>query len=210
MSSKLSKINKLGKNGKYDLALKEIEKLQKTHIELPQLLVLKSLYIYLSDNKKYKLSDVKTYLQNALKIDDQNIEALTELASYINVVEDKPSSAIKLYERAIELLRNDITNVVIQYTNCLIELDENKKAQVFLNNLLDNLIDRHKIQEYSNEIVDYDDYLNLETLQEPVFNLTKGTYTKLLLKKESEQSETTIDSTGNLVFADNKDILENA
>jgi tetratricopeptide (TPR) repeat protein len=103
-----NKITTLAKNEKYNDALKELLKAEKTisNTNYPDFFVLKGVLILFSDTNDFKLEDVEKNYLKALKLDPENINALEELYHFYDAVMDDEAKA-KKYMKKLDDVIND-------------------------------------------------------------------------------------------------------
>lgn len=103
-----TKIVSLAKHEKYNDALKELIKAERTlsNTNYPDFFVLKGVLIQLSDVNDYNLADVEKNYLKALKLDPENINALEELYHFYDAVMDDETKA-KKYMKKLDDVIND-------------------------------------------------------------------------------------------------------
>jgi tetratricopeptide (TPR) repeat protein len=154
MSSLLDDIKTLYRDAKYKDALSLIEKAEGgagfTH---PSILVWKSRCLQLAeDSATHKFSDIEASLKQALAIDEEYIPAITDLAYfYLNVLDDA-GAAKELFDRAINLCRDEMTEAITGRAQCLAEKESKEEALNFLLNATIHTLDQEKIEAIKEEI----------------------------------------------------------
>jgi len=103
-----NKIVSLAKHEKYNDALKELLKVERTlsNTNYPDFFVLKGVLIQLSDINDFTLADVEKNYLKALKLDPENINALEELYHFYDAVMDDEVKA-KKYMKKLDDVIND-------------------------------------------------------------------------------------------------------
>ncbi len=154
MSGLLDDITTLYRDAKYKEALSLIETAERgAGFMHPSILVWKSRCIQLAaDPTPYQFSDIEASLKQALAIDEEYIPAIIDLAYfYLNVLDDA-GAAKELFERAISLCRDQITEAITGRAQCLAEKESKEEALNFLLNATSHTLDQEKIEALKEEI----------------------------------------------------------
>lgn len=153
MTEKLRDVLRLVREQKYNDALDVIEELQEAGPIPPSLLVQKGILIQLSENSSYTTSDVEKAFAEALKIDEDYVEAINELAYFYYAVLDDAAKAKPLFERAYEICKSQMTEAVTGFANCIYETDGRDKALEFVNSVLHEPLDMEEITTLKQELM---------------------------------------------------------
>lgn len=81
------------------------------------------------------LAAAEEAFKSALTLDPENVAALLELAWYYHSVEDDPHRAFPLFERAIKVSRQQLTEAARGRADCLAELESATAAATSLRTL---------------------------------------------------------------------------
>lgn len=92
-------------------ALSEIQSLEATTKASPRLLVLKAMCLQLSQVEG-PLEDVESALREALRLDDEYIDAHLELWRFLYAVQDQTRDGQAEFEKALTLLRKQNAEVI--------------------------------------------------------------------------------------------------
>jgi tetratricopeptide (TPR) repeat protein len=118
--------------GQYEKALSLIEKTETKELLDPEILVWKGRCLQLVDHTSYELSDIENMFNQALDINPELASALLELGwFYLNVLDDA-QKAIELFDRAIAVLRRQLTDAMIGKTKSLTETSNKDEALKFI------------------------------------------------------------------------------
>jgi tetratricopeptide (TPR) repeat protein len=154
MSSLLDDIKTLYKDARYKDALSLIETAEGEAVFIhPSILVWKSRCLQLTeDSDSHQFSDIEASLKQALAIDEEYIPAIIDLAYFhLNVLDDA-GAAEELFERAINLCRDQITEAITGRALCLAEKESKEEALNFLLNAAGHTLDQEKIEALKEEI----------------------------------------------------------
>lgn len=154
MSRLLDDIKTLYREGNYKEALGLIETIEGgAGIIHPSILVWKSRCLQLAeDTAPYQFSDIEASLKRALSIDEEYLPAIIDLAYfYLNVLDDA-GAAKELFERAIKLCREEVTEVITGLAQCLAEKESKEAALNFLNDATSHTLDQERVEEVKKEI----------------------------------------------------------
>jgi hypothetical protein len=135
MDTRLEKIIDKQKHKDFDEMLKIFRGLDDCEYELsPRFAVLKSVAIQLSDNSYgYSLQDAEHSLLDALKSDENYINAYIELAYYYYAVDDDAQKALIFFDQAISKSKGYLREAIIGKAKSLVDLDREKEALLCLN-----------------------------------------------------------------------------
>ena len=147
MSFYLDEIKNKYEQGKYQEAIALIEKVEQEGLITPDVLVWKGRCLQLIDEESsYQLSDIESTFKEALEIDAEFTPAIIELAwFYLNVLDDA-SKAIPLFDKAINLHKQLITEAVSGMAKCLLEVKTKEEAREYLHEIAHSLLDSNEIQ----------------------------------------------------------------
>jgi hypothetical protein len=151
-SDMLTQVYKLRNNGNTKGAVQLLKDLEQQRLLYPKVLVLQYLYLITTDFSNESLSDLENILMDALKIDDNYLPALVELAYLKLVVQNNPGQALPLFEKANEIARSNITETVIGQAQCIAELQSSEAAIAFLEDQKEKAIDPDKLQEFRDTV----------------------------------------------------------
>lgn len=156
MSTTLEEIKiRYGKE-EYKEALALVEKAEREGLLHPELLVWKGRCLQLVDDTPYQLSDIENIFNQALDIDSEFTPAMLELGwFYFNVLDDA-TQAVELFERAITILRRQLTDAVIGKIKCLLETKKRDEVLKYLSSVTQQPLDLSKIQKIRDEIESYE------------------------------------------------------
>lgn len=144
----LAALSSLSAQGKLADTLELIRRSEKQTRLIPSELVLKGGLIQLTpDDGTYELSDAEAAFVQALELDPDYIPALIELGSFYYSVEDNPAKASELFERAVRLGREQLTEAVIGLTGCLEEIRSREEAIKFLQDVKRDALIQEKLDE---------------------------------------------------------------
>jgi len=137
---------------KYSIALQELEKLENDQLLYPKILVLKGMCIFLSEQEgKYSYKDIIQNYKKALSIDNEYVNALLELGHHYYAAENKSEKAIPLFEKAINILKDQQSDAVIGLAKCKEELEGKSSALKFLETINSTVLDGKKIENLKKE-----------------------------------------------------------
>jgi tetratricopeptide (TPR) repeat protein len=154
MSSLLDDIKTLYRDARYKDALSLIETAEGgVGFIHPSILVWKSRCLQLAEDfGPHQFSDIEASLKQALAMDEEYIPAVIDLAYfYLNVLDDA-GAAKELFERAISLCRDEMTEAVTGLAQCLAEKESKEEALSFLLNATSHTLDQEKIEALKEEI----------------------------------------------------------
>lgn len=80
----------------------------------------------------FPLAAAEAAFQDALVLDPEYADALVELAWYYHNVEDDSRRALPLFERAVKVCRQQLTEAARGYASCLAELESPERAATSL------------------------------------------------------------------------------
>ena len=142
------------KLGKYDEAVKLIDNAIADQVLYPEVLLQKASCLQLTNGKDISIEDIENLYQQALSIDDNYYNTLTELANFQFAVLDKTLQAKENFERALAILQSAVTEAVIGIAKCIEETENEKSAIKYLSEISTNILDKEKIANLSNEFKD--------------------------------------------------------
>lgn len=131
----ISKVRRLWREDRHDLALVEVNRLLELSPNSPYLLVQRAALIQLHKGvqnlKPSDLDDVKEALDSAVALDPESPNALIELGylHFAYVSKDGAKTAAKHFERAVKLSADLFAQALVGYAEALSELGEKSKAQ---------------------------------------------------------------------------------
>jgi tetratricopeptide (TPR) repeat protein len=153
MNNSLEDIKLLYKLQRYREAISLIELLEEENHLYPDLLVWKGRCLQLIDYEpKYQFADIEKAFREALNFDNENLLALVELAYFYLNVADDAERASKLFEKAINLYKEQMTEAVVGMTKCVFELESSEAALIFLNSAVTNSLEAQGIEEVRKEL----------------------------------------------------------
>jgi tetratricopeptide (TPR) repeat protein len=119
--------------GRYDVALEEVDRLLKEWPDNPQLLVMWADLIQLQEQTTGpSLEDAKAAYRRAAELEDEYPAALVELGHYLYTLEDDAKSANKTYEKAIVACRRLLIEALIGRAKALHEIGRFSEARACL------------------------------------------------------------------------------
>ncbi len=114
---------------------------------------MKGICVFLSEkNDKYTYDDVRRLYKDALFIDDEFVTALLELGHHYYASESKSNLAVPLFEKAIKILTDQLTDAVTGLAKCIEELDSSSAAINYLDDIKKSIIDNKKINDLKSEL----------------------------------------------------------
>lgn len=122
-STTLAELGRLMRAERFDDVLSLLRREEARRALLPTEQVTKGRAIQLAEGRPgLPLAAAKQAFLQALELDPENVPALLELAWYCNAVEDDAQEALPLFERALELSRDHLTEATRGRSECLGEL----------------------------------------------------------------------------------------
>jgi tetratricopeptide (TPR) repeat protein len=118
-------------NQDYDGALEILDTIESQRPLTPAELVQKGRFIQLAFERAPELSEAEKAFTEALRFDESYVPALLELAWFYYAVEDDSARALPLFEKTIDLAREQLTEAVIGKARCLEEVETSKAADEF-------------------------------------------------------------------------------
>jgi len=115
----------------FDGALEELAVLESQRSLTPAELVLKGRCIQLGSEQAPALVEAEKAFTEALRLDEGYVPALLELAWFYYAVEDDSARALPLFEKAIALSQERLTEAVIGKARCLEERETPEAADEF-------------------------------------------------------------------------------
>ncbi|HUS10907.1 MAG TPA: hypothetical protein VMZ30_10605 [Pyrinomonadaceae bacterium] len=152
MTPPLEDIKNLYSAGRYDDALRIIRGAEKECFASPALLVWKARCLLLTDNPTGTMDDVQRSLEQALKVDNEYLAALVDLAYFHLNVMDNPQAALPMFRRALSLFTQIATETIVGLGEAISETDSSESALEFLESNADIKIDASKLQELTMEL----------------------------------------------------------
>jgi tetratricopeptide (TPR) repeat protein len=118
--------------GRYDVALEEVDRLLKEWPDNPQLLVMWADLIQLQENTNGpSLEDTKSAYRRGAELEDEYPAALVELGHFLYALEDDAKSANKTYEKAIVACRRLLIEALLGGAKALYEIERVSEARVW-------------------------------------------------------------------------------
>lgn len=152
MSNPLEEIKSKYKTGEYADALSLVEKTEREGLLDPEILVWKGRCLQLVDHTSYELSDIENMFKQALDMNPELTPALQELGwFYLNVLDDA-AKAIELFDRAIAVLRHQLTDAVIGKTKSLAETSKKDAALKFISSASQVALDLTALEHIKSEL----------------------------------------------------------
>jgi tetratricopeptide (TPR) repeat protein len=152
MKDYLAQVRQFYDSEKYDEALRVIVEAEEQACVSPALLVWKSRCLLLADNPSGDPTDSKTSLERALKLDDEYLPALIDLAYYYLNVMDDPEAALPIFRKALSLSTENATEIILGLGECISETDSPRVALEFLEKNAELMINSSKLQELKMEL----------------------------------------------------------
>lgn len=115
----------------YDRALNELAVLESQRPLTPAELVLRGRCIQLGSERVPALAEAEKAFAEALRLDEENLPALLELAWFYYTVEDDSARALPLFEKAISLSQAQLAEAAIGKARCLEERESPEAADEF-------------------------------------------------------------------------------
>ena len=148
----LEEIKAKYETGEYEEALSLAEKTEREGLLDPEILVWKGRCLQLVDHTSYELSDIESLFNQALDINPELIPALLELGwFYLNVLDDA-AKAIDLFDRAIAVLRRQLTDAMIGKTKSLAEASTKDEALKFISSASQLALDLSALEHVKSEL----------------------------------------------------------
>ncbi len=133
--------------GQYQETLRLIESAEREGVLHPEILVWKGRCLQLLNNEThYQLTDIENTFKQALEIDAEFIPAIVELAWFHLNVLDNAELATTLFEKAITLYRQAITEAAVGMAKCLIESKSEEAARNYLKEISYSCLDIDEIR----------------------------------------------------------------
>lgn len=125
----LTQIDSLYSEEKYGEALEILNSEDLRNLENPYLLVCKSRCLQLYDNGPLDaLKQAELCLEKALEVDADYLPALIDLAYFYSRVMDNSKKGKELFEKAIQLSKEEYVESLVGLIECEAELASNKSA----------------------------------------------------------------------------------
>jgi tetratricopeptide (TPR) repeat protein len=117
----------------FDEALRYLERIERERPLYPSELVLKGRWIQLASGVGTPvLQEAANAFRAALRIDNDYVPALLELAWFHYAVADDSASALPVFEQALELVQDQLKEAMRGKTQCLEDLESAEAAQAFV------------------------------------------------------------------------------
>lgn len=129
---KVSRIQKLWDEKKYDQALSQTEELRAEWPGNAKLLVLWASLVQLQEEPEHSLDDAKAALQIALELDEDSPAAAIELGHFLDAVEDEPRAAAKVFAVAAQSARQLLTEALLGQAKALLQVGKRSEAIALL------------------------------------------------------------------------------
>ncbi len=141
------------KEGKYQEALRLIEKAEREGFLCPEVLVWKGRCLQLLDGDTgYQLSDIENTFKQALEMDEDFTPAIVELAwFYLNVLDDAKRAA-ELFEKAVNSQKQLLTEAVVGKAKCLMETETKDATKSYLAEITSSCLDSNELQKVLEEV----------------------------------------------------------
>jgi tetratricopeptide (TPR) repeat protein len=129
----VAKVRRDWKEGRYDNALAEVDRLLKEWPDNPQLLVMWADLVQLQEKANGpSLEDAKAAYRRAVELDGECSPGLVELGHFLYALEDDAKSASKTYEKAIVAYRRLLIEVLLGKAKALHEMERVAEARACL------------------------------------------------------------------------------
>ena len=135
----------------YEAILTLLAQYEKYYELPPNLLILKGNCIALCSAGSYTLSDVESAYREALRVDEDNIDAYLELGWFFLHVQDDAQTAQPFFERAFELSRKYLVSSLAGMNQCLAELKSTAIAEKTIEQLLRDKLGRDIVNEIAKQ-----------------------------------------------------------
>jgi tetratricopeptide (TPR) repeat protein len=147
-SSVRSKLAELMANGHITGTLDLLRRIEQERGLIPSELVTKGRCLQLAPIEAGgDLTDAEKAFQEALNMDPEYVPALVELAYFYDAVLNYSALALPLFDKAIDILRAQITGAAIGKSGCLEELRSEEAASTFLRSLHGGALVLEKLDE---------------------------------------------------------------
>jgi tetratricopeptide (TPR) repeat protein len=131
--SERAELDELLRSGRFDDALVLLSSTEANReLDLAELVSKGRAIMLASAQTTYPLATAEEAFQRALDLDPHHVPALLELAWYYHSVEDDSQRALPLFEQAIELSREQLTEAARGRAGCLAEMDSEAAASASL------------------------------------------------------------------------------
>src|SRR5262249_25621094 len=129
----VAKVRRDWKEGRYEVALAEVDRLLKEWPDNPQLLVMWADLIQLQEQANgSSLEGAKAAYRRAAELDGEGSPALVELGHFLYALEDDAKSASKAYEKAIVAYRRLLIEALLGKAKALHEMERVTEARACL------------------------------------------------------------------------------
>jgi tetratricopeptide (TPR) repeat protein len=133
---RVAKVLRHWSNGRYDVALSDVEEMLASWPGNAQLHVLWASLVQLQDDPAHSLAEVKQALQRALDLDRNSPAGAVELGHFLDAVEDDPRAASKAFSEGIRSARHLLIDGLLGQARALLQLNKRDEA---LNCLMESL-----------------------------------------------------------------------
>ncbi len=128
MKQKISKVQGLMAERRYDIALSQVEELMAQWPGNSQLHILWATIVQLHDAPAHTLDDAKQSLQMAAALDESSPAAPIELGHFLDAVEDNPQAASKAFSDGIRTARRLLIDALLGQARALLQLNKREEA----------------------------------------------------------------------------------
>ena len=160
MSLDLSSVRELFTEGKYSDAILETERLERLCLLHPAVLVWKGRCLQLSDDPgEAGLELVEEAYQGALVLDNYYVPALIDLAYFYSRVMDQPQRGSEYFQRALVLLKDQVSDALIGMLETLGETQTPTAALDYLNEMKRTFLETPELEKEKLELEENNDSL---------------------------------------------------
>ena len=124
-------LRQLAHAGRIDEALALLRRREKARALSASELVSKGMLLQVARDE-HDLGEARSALEEALKLDDEYLPALLELAFFYHMVDDDSARALPLFEKANEISLASLAEALEGTARCLEELESPEAAERFL------------------------------------------------------------------------------
>jgi hypothetical protein len=129
----LAHVRREWRAGRFAEALHEVSRLLDAWPDNPHLLVLWSDLVQLQDEEPIpSFGEVRLTLERAAALDEESPETWFELASFVDNVQDDPTTAAKYYEKAIDVSKRFLVEALLGQAKALTQLDRKDEALAYV------------------------------------------------------------------------------
>lgn len=151
----LNDVHRLLSEEKTAEALELLRKLEKESLLYPKVLVLTALCLMTLDEGDTDVDALEEILEQALRIDEDHLPALVELAHFKLNVQNDARDALPLFERASQIAQMDLTEATLGHAQCIAELKSRESAVEFIETQKANAIDPDRLREFMENLEKY-------------------------------------------------------